>query len=312
MSSGGYDDRSHEHLGVSQTNRTKKKNHDTHLFAVPIGTVDPRAYYPNYRRLVSVSSTSQALPPRRYEDLPLQAICQARTLSAGRISDDTPSPRSTYPQLYAIRVEDSSSEQSDAMAGTPPLTQHFVHPGVSPSSTVAPSATLDDETPALAPGKKDRLGRVMIEPDGSLWNLAKDAARALKKCVRRLFTHAYHSWSEIPNNICQTMFNEFKYWNTYKFKAMCEQSKKARASLKGGSLHTGGAKTVGTITREMLTSTLAESEWRRLAEQQSMSETVQQIKEQVLNLARRPTTSSPAEDTDDDSDEGDDFVYRTP
>ncbi|KAG5590695.1 hypothetical protein H5410_041209 [Solanum commersonii] len=37
-----------------------------------------------------------------------------------------------------------------------------------------------------------------------------------------------------------------------------------------------------------------------------------QIKEQVLNLARRPTTSSPAEDTDDDSDEDDDFVDCTP
>ncbi|WMV41984.1 hypothetical protein MTR67_035369 [Solanum verrucosum] len=43
-----------------------------------------------------------------------------------------------------------------------------------------------------------------------------------------------------------------------------------------------------------------------------MSATVQQIKEQVLNLARRPTTFSPAEDTDDDRDEDDDFVDRTP
>ncbi|WMV54181.1 hypothetical protein MTR67_047566 [Solanum verrucosum] len=51
-----------------------------------------------------------------------------------------------------------------------------------------------------------------------------------------------------------------------------------------------------------LTSALVESEWRRVAEQQSMSATVQKIKEQVLNLARRPTTSDP-EDTDDDSEE---------
>ncbi|WMV45843.1 hypothetical protein MTR67_039228 [Solanum verrucosum] len=41
------------------------------------------------------------------------------------------------------------------------------------------------------------------------------------------------------------------YWNTDKCKAMSEQAKKARGSLKGGMLHTGGAKTVGTITREM-------------------------------------------------------------
>ncbi|WMV58392.1 hypothetical protein MTR67_051777, partial [Solanum verrucosum] len=61
-----------------------------------------------------------------------------------------------------------------------------------------------------------------------------------------------------------------------------------------------------------LTSSLAESERRRVTEKQSMSATVQEIKEQVLNLARRPTTSSPVEDTDDDSDEDGDFVDRTP
>ncbi|WMV51144.1 hypothetical protein MTR67_044529 [Solanum verrucosum] len=62
-----------------------------------------------------------------------------------------------------------------------------------------------------------------------------------------------------------------------------------------------------------LTSALAELERRIVAEQQSMSATVQQIKEQVLNLARRPTTPSAPEDTDDDSEEeDDDFVDRTP
>ncbi|KAG5611225.1 hypothetical protein H5410_022506, partial [Solanum commersonii] len=37
-----------------------------------------------------------------------------------------------------------------------------------------------------------------------------------------------------------------------------------------------------------------------------MSETVQQVKEQVMNLARRPTTSAP-DDTDDESDK-DDYI----
>ncbi|WMV08696.1 hypothetical protein MTR67_002081 [Solanum verrucosum] len=333
---------------------------------------DPRQYYPNYRRPVGASSTSQALPSLRYEDLPLQAIRRAQPLSAA-----------------------------------------------------APSATPHDMMSALALGKKDRLGRVMIEPDGSSWHPVKDAAWALKECVRKLYTQAYHSWSEIPNSIRQVMFNNFKYWNTYKFKAISDQAKMARDSLKGGSLHTGGAKTVGTIAREMkkelgrtpiepevfkkthvrkkenesdpdvwveeraertfndfhkyvaenldssvqltpelstqiwkekvvggthkgrcyglgsrsdvrrlqsglegigssrqaealdgvqiaamldqitkLTAALAESERKRVAEQQSMSETVQQIKEQVMNLARRPTTSAPddTDDTDDDSD----------
>ncbi|KAG5595272.1 hypothetical protein H5410_036504 [Solanum commersonii] len=91
-----------------------------------------------------------------------------------------------------MRIRDSSSKQSDAMAGAPPLTQHYVHPDVSPSSTATPSATPNEMLP-LVPGQKDRLGRVMIEPDGSSWHPAKDVARALKHCVRRLYTQAYHS-----------------------------------------------------------------------------------------------------------------------
>uniref|UniRef100_M1AUA2 Uncharacterized protein n=1 Tax=Solanum tuberosum TaxID=4113 RepID=M1AUA2_SOLTU len=113
----------------------------------------------------------------------------------------------TSPQLSSMRIGDSSSQQSNAMASTPPLTQHFVHPGVSPSCTSRPSAKPDDEMPALAPGQKDRLGRVMIEPNGSSWHPAKDVAPNLKDCVRRLYTQAYHSWSNIPNSIHQAMFN---------------------------------------------------------------------------------------------------------
>ncbi|KAG5600108.1 hypothetical protein H5410_031478 [Solanum commersonii] len=121
ISLGGDGDRHREHLEVSRTKQAKKKkssrpidpedivgsissaperiNHDTHLFVVPFGTTDPRQYYPNYRRPVGASSTSQALPSRRYEVLPLQAIRQARPLSAG-----TPFPTCTFPQLSAMRL----------------------------------------------------------------------------------------------------------------------------------------------------------------------------------------------------------------
>ncbi|WMV15247.1 hypothetical protein MTR67_008632, partial [Solanum verrucosum] len=51
-----------------------------------------------------------------------------------------------------------------------------------------------------------------------------------------------------------------------------------------------------------LTSALTESERRRVAKQQNMSATVQQIKEQVPNIARLPTTSSAPEETDNDSE----------
>ncbi|KAG5614674.1 hypothetical protein H5410_014498 [Solanum commersonii] len=65
--------------------------------------------------------------------------------------------------------------------GTSPLTQHYVHPSVSPIPTATP-----DETFALAPRKRDRIGRVVIESNGSSWNPAKDAARALKDIGTRI------------------------------------------------------------------------------------------------------------------------------
>ncbi|KAK6792124.1 hypothetical protein RDI58_011205 [Solanum bulbocastanum] len=58
----------------------------------------------------------------------------------------------TSPQLFSTRLGDSSSEQLDAIAGMPPLTQRFLHPNVSPSSTATPSATPHDTMFALAPG----------------------------------------------------------------------------------------------------------------------------------------------------------------
>lgn len=42
-----------------------------------------------------------------------------------------------------------------------------------------------------------------------------------------------------------------------------------------------------------------------------MNETIQQIKEQVLNLARQPTILA-FEETDDNSEEEEDFVDVTP
>ncbi|WMV51391.1 hypothetical protein MTR67_044776 [Solanum verrucosum] len=192
MSSGSDNDRHHEHLEVSQTKQAKKKksrrpidpediagsissaperiNHDTHLFAIPFGTADPRQYYPNYRRPVGASATSQPLPSRRYEDLPLQVICRARPLSTG-----TPSPTCTSPQLSTMRLGDSTSEQSDAMAGTPPLTQRFVHPDVSPSSTATPSATPHDMMSALY----HRL-RVLLKLRAPLDNLLTNLSRSCK------------------------------------------------------------------------------------------------------------------------------------
>ncbi|KAG5632412.1 hypothetical protein H5410_004129 [Solanum commersonii] len=211
MASGGEGNRSREHLEVSQPNKSKKKKsmrpidpedipqflsstperitHDTHLLSVSFNMADPRAYYPNYCRLVGASSTSQTLNPRHYEDLPLEAIHRSQPLSIGRSSAGTPSPSPSptciFPQLSATRIRDSSSEKPNIMDNTPLLTQHYMHPDLSPSPT--PSATLDET-----------------------WHPTNDAARALKDSMRRLFTQAYHSRSDIPNSIRHAMFNDFK------------------------------------------------------------------------------------------------------
>ncbi|WMV25181.1 hypothetical protein MTR67_018566, partial [Solanum verrucosum] len=205
----------------------------------------------------------------------------------------------TSPQLSAIRIGDSSSKQPDAMVGTPSLTQCFMPPSVSPSFITAPSATPDVEMPALAPGQKDRLGRVMIEPNGS----SRPSVRLSSWLKKVQDTDQRLDW------MLPYVFDDLPlYWNTNKFNGMSEQAKKARGSLKGGSLHTIGARTVGTITREMsglegigsshqaeelddvqiaamsaqiaqLTLALADLEQRGVAEQQNMSATVQEIKE---------------------------------
>ncbi|KAG5632490.1 hypothetical protein H5410_004207 [Solanum commersonii] len=69
----------------------------------------------------------------------------------------TTDPRAYYPNYCRPAGVTFTSQ---CCGGTPPLTQHYIHPGVSPTPTL-------DETSALAPGQRDRIDRVMIEPDES-------------------------------------------------------------------------------------------------------------------------------------------------
>ncbi|WMV24978.1 hypothetical protein MTR67_018363 [Solanum verrucosum] len=272
-------DRHREHLGVSQTNKAKKKKSTRR-------PIDPE----------DISGSISSAPERISHDTHLFAI------PFGRISDGTPSPTGTSPQLSAMRIGYSSSKQSDAMAGTPPLTQHFVHPSVSPSSTAVPSATPDVEMPTLALGHKDRLGRVMIESDESYFYLQeKELGRPPIEPKVSKKTDVKKKENESDTDV----WVEERAKLTFLGLEGIESSRQAEA-LHGVQVAAMSAQIA------QLTSTLAESERRIVAEQQSMSATVQEIKEQVLNLAHRPTTSSLAKDTDDDSDEDDDFIDRTP
>ena len=83
------------------------------------------------------------------------------------------------------------------------------------------------------------------------------STRFERKASARLFAwlKKVQDSAKRPGWMLQHVFDDLgRYWNTYKFKAISDQAKKARGSLKGGSLHTGGAKTVGTIAREMVSS----------------------------------------------------------
>ncbi|KAK6784670.1 hypothetical protein RDI58_018125 [Solanum bulbocastanum] len=137
MSSGGDGDRHRQNLGVSQIKQAKKKKSRR--------PIDPE----------DIAGSISSVPERIYSFICFSiwyAICRARPLSAG-----IPSPTGIAPQLSVMRLGDSSSEQSDAVAGTPALTQCFVHSDVPPSSTATPSATPHDTMSTLAPGQKDRL-----------------------------------------------------------------------------------------------------------------------------------------------------------
>ncbi|WMV52013.1 hypothetical protein MTR67_045398 [Solanum verrucosum] len=261
-----------------------------------------------------------------------------------------------------MKIGDSSSEQSDAMAGTPLLTQRFVHPDVSPSSTATSRATPDDTMPALGPGQKDRLGRDTIELDGSTWHPAKDATPALNDCEKELGhtpiepevfkkTHVRKKENESDSDVWveeraeRTFYDFHQYLSenldssvqlTPELSTQVWKEKVVGRTHKGRVYGLGSRNNVRRVQSSLigigssrqaealdglqiaamsdqiakLTATLAESERRRVAEQESMSETVQQIKEQVMNLTRRPTTSAP-NDIDDESDK-DDYVDPTP
>ncbi|KAG5614974.1 hypothetical protein H5410_014798 [Solanum commersonii] len=99
----------------------------------------------------------------------------------------------------------------------------------------------------------------MIEPNGSSWHHAKDATWALKDYVRRLYTQAYHSWSETPNRICQAMFNDFIHRLYFCLKGIgLSRQVEALDSVQ-----------IATMSAQIaqLTAVLAESEQRRVAEQ---------------------------------------------
>ncbi|KAG5590595.1 hypothetical protein H5410_041109 [Solanum commersonii] len=216
MSSSGDGDRHREHLGVSRTKQAKKKKSRR-----PIDAED-------------ITGSISFAPERISHDTHLFDI-----------PFGTPSPTGTSPQLSAMRIGDSSREQSDAMASTPPLTPCFLHPDVLPSYKATPSDTPDDTMHALAPDQKDRLGTTFE-----------------RKASARLSSWLKKNWDsgERPDWMLPHVFDEL--------------------GLEGiGSSHQSEALEgvqIAAMSAQIakLTTALAESERRRVVEQESMSEIV--------------------------------------
>ncbi|KAH0632857.1 hypothetical protein KY284_035643 [Solanum tuberosum] len=137
------------------------------------------------------------------------------------------------------------------------------------------------------PGDRDNFRRLVIEPLGYNLCPDVGMAKIILKCIGTHYNGVYPNWSSIPLNNQGQMFNEFKkyyvwapeheddvqvnfklkaskmpkfmfperwalllkHWSTdEKFKKRSEIGKMARASEKGGSLHTGGA--ISQVTRK--------------------------------------------------------------
>ncbi|KAG5600503.1 hypothetical protein H5410_031873 [Solanum commersonii] len=211
------------------------------------GDANPRQYYPNYRRSVGASATLQPLPLRRYEDLPLQVIRRARPSSAG-----TPSPTGTSPQLSAMRLGDSSSEQSDAIAD-------YVYLEV----------------------EEKELGRTPIEPEN---DFHKYVAENLDSSIQLTLELSTHIWKE--KVVEGTHKGRCYGLGSRNYVRRLQSGLKGIGSSRQAEALNGVQNAAMSDQIGKLTVALAESERKRVVEQESMSKTVQQIKEQVMNLAR--------------------------
>jgi len=74
--------------------------------------------------------------------------------------------------------------------------------------------------------------------------------------ARKRLSHSFSKARKLnqkPDWLLQNLWEDLqRQWLTAKFLEKSEKGKKARASEKGGSLHTGGAISLGTIKRRMV------------------------------------------------------------
>ncbi|KAH0646340.1 hypothetical protein KY284_034224 [Solanum tuberosum] len=87
-------------------------------------------------------------------------------------------------------------------------------------------------------GVRDMHNRLVIEPDGYTFN-PDDAVGIISQAIKDLYRDAFPTWGKMPSNLKRQKFLEFRI------------GKKARSSTKGGSLHTSGAQSQGSVRRKL-------------------------------------------------------------
>ncbi|KAH0640049.1 hypothetical protein KY290_037337 [Solanum tuberosum] len=87
-------------------------------------------------------------------------------------------------------------------------------------------------------GVRDMHNRLVIEPNGYTFN-PDDAVGIISQAIKDLYRDAFPTWGKMPSNLKRQIFLEFRI------------GKKARSSTKGGSLHTSGAQSQGSVRRKL-------------------------------------------------------------
>ncbi|KAH0689982.1 hypothetical protein KY289_017340 [Solanum tuberosum] len=80
--------------------------------------------------------------------------------------------------------------------------------------------------------------RLVIEPDDYTFN-PDDVVGIISQAIKDLYRDAFPTWGKMPSNLKRQIFLEFRI------------GKKARSSTKGGSLHTSGAQSQGSVRRKL-------------------------------------------------------------
>ncbi|KAH0708610.1 hypothetical protein KY284_010037 [Solanum tuberosum] len=156
--------------------------------------------------------TSGVLPPEANRP----TSSDSRTVAHNPIDSQPSSSSSSQLGMSSLRLQGNGSEPN-----TPTTNQSATHGQV-----------------LTQVGVRDIHNRLVIEPDGYTFN-PDDAVGIISQAIKDLYRDTFPTWGKMPSNLKRQIFLEFRI------------GKKARSSTKGGSLHTSGAQSQGSVRRKL-------------------------------------------------------------